>query len=293
MKLLRIITYIGLSIYLLILLASKIILPSLFSYSEKEIRERFSSCAAGVSYGTTEINGRKYFYAETGSDTLPGVIFIHGSPGEWKNFLVLMTHPELNGRFHMIACDRAGYSPWDHGQGEKDLDVQTRELYQLKTLNHYKGHDPIFAGHSLGGPIVCRMGMLYHNYTGGIISIAGSLAPDLEPNEWFRPLYKSIPLNLMMSGMLKASNEELYPLRSELRDILPDWEKITCPITIVQGDKDVLVPKENADFARKMITRSQHLEIRMVAGQNHFIPWEQPADIVQAITDMHLLLKKR
>ena len=71
--------------------------------------------------------------------------------------------------------------------------------------------------------------------------------------------------------------------------MLGEWKNIQISVTIIQGEKDKLVPKENADFAKKMLVNSASVDVKMVENGTHFILWSEPQLIKEAILD---LLKK-
>jgi pimeloyl-ACP methyl ester carboxylesterase len=64
--------------------------------------------------------------------------------------------------------------------------------------------------------------------------------------------------------------------------MLPGWHTIRVPVTVIQGEADNLVPPGNAHFAKKMLIHAP-LEIQMLPGVNHFIPWSHPYLIQKAI----------
>lgn len=275
--------YLSLLLFLLLLVFSWVVLPTIFEPTQQEIREKFSDCMYQPDTQSQVVNGQKLFFIETGKDTLPLLLLVHGSPGNWSNLLYQISDSALNRRFHIIAVNRPGYASWDYGKTDPALGAQAQKLLGL--LNRNKSRfKPILAGHSLGGPIICKMAMENPEAIGGLIILAGSIDPKLEPNEFFRVLYALWPVSLMINPDLQASNEELMRAESELEAMLPDWNKIKCPVTVVQGDADVLVPKGNADFAKKKMPQA---DIRIIPGGNHFFPWEHPEWANDAILDMY------
>jgi pimeloyl-ACP methyl ester carboxylesterase len=153
-------------------------------------------------------------------------------------------------------------------------------------LEKYSKNRPIIlVGHSLGGPVIARMAMDYPELVDGLILVAASIDPDLEPNEtWFRAPLATPFLSWLLPASLRASNEEIYQAKPELKKMLPLWAKITCPVFVVQGEKDILVPPGNADFAASMLVNAPVLIVRK--DVNHFIPWSHPELIRDAIVDM-------
>ncbi len=117
----------------------------------------------------------------------------------------------------------------------------------------------------------------------GLIIVAGSIDPELEPNElWFRAPLATPFLSWVLPRSLRASNEEIYHLKPELEKMLPLWADIKCPVIVIQGKKDSLVPAGNADFARKMLVNAP-VEFILKDDMDHFVPWSNPELIHQAI----------
>ena len=67
----------------------------------------------------------------------------------------------------------------------------------------------------------------------------------------------------------------------ELRLLLPGWEKIAIPVTVVQGGADNIVDPANLDFARSQLAGKQASFI-FLPDAGHLIRWRN-ADIVRAI----------
>ena len=63
------------------------------------------------------------------------------------------------------------------------------------------------------------------------------------------------------------------------------YKEVTCPVVVIHGKKDKLVPFENANFAVKMLTNAE-IELVIDDNANHFIPWSHPAMVNRAIMQM-------
>jgi pimeloyl-ACP methyl ester carboxylesterase len=116
--------------------------------------------------------------------------------------------------------------------------------------------------------------------------VAGSIDPELEPDEtWFRAPLATPFLSWILPRSLRSSNEEIYQLAPELEEMIPLWSTIKCPVTIIQGKKDSLVPAANADFAKKMLVNAP-VEFVFKEDMDHFVPWSNPELIRSAIFQM-------
>src|SRR5260221_787434 len=222
-------------------------------------------------------------YLKVGDENLPLVIFVHGSPGSLSAFIDFMADTALLNRAQLITVDRPGFGASNFGYAEPSLEKQAAYLRPI--LEENKNHRPIIlVGHSLGGPVIARMAMDYEELVDGLVIVAGSIDPALEPNEtWFRSPLSTPFLKWVLPRSFRASNDELYKLKPELIKMVPLWNKISCRVIVIQGKKDSLVPAGNADFAKKMLSHAASLEFMIKEDMDHFVPCSNPGLIRSAI----------
>lgn len=273
--------------YVILFIISQI-LSSCFTFkvSQKEIEKKFKGYAMKPVQHQMEVEGIKMNYAEIGSDSLPVAFFVHGSPGSWSGFIDFMKDTILLKKVKMVAVDRIGFGDSDFGNAEKSLVVQAELLKPIVEKYKKSGKKIILIGHSLGGPLIARMAMDYPALIDNLIIVAGSIAPDLEPNEkWFRIPMDLMPIRFLFPTSFRASNHEILYLKPELEKMLPLWKNILQPVIVIQGGKDMLVNPKNADFAERMLINAKSLKIVRVDSMNHFVPWSHPQLIKKAIVE--------
>ena len=262
-----------------------------FRMSSSEIDTFFAnkSYKGKLSRYTVE-HGRTINYLAVGDTTKPLVIFVHGSPGSLSAFIDFMSDTALLKHVQMISVDRPGFGYSNFGNAEPSL--QKQALYIKPILEANKMHRPIIlVGHSLGGPLIARMAMDYPELVDGLIIVAGSIDPDLEPNEtWFRAPLATPFLRWILPRSFRASNEELYHLKPELQELLPLWSTIKIPVIIIQGIKDSLVPAANAEFGKRVLVDAAWVSVVTKPEMDHFVPWSNPELIREAILTMKLKL---
>ena len=273
--------------YVILFIISQILSSCLtFKVSQKEINEKFLEYKMKPVQHQMEVQGVKMNYAEIGSDSLPVAFFVHGSPGSWGGFIDFMKDTVLLKKVKMVAVDRIGFGNSDFGNGEKSLVVQAELLKPIVAKYKKTGKKIILIGHSLGGPIIARMAMDYPELIDNLIIVAGSIAPELEPNEkWFRIPMDFMPISMLIPASFRVSNHEILYLKPELEKMLPLWKNIRQPVIVIQGGKDMLVNPKNADFAEKMLVNAKNLKIVRVDTMNHFVPWSHPQLIKRAILE--------
>lgn len=253
-----------------------------FRMNTREVDDYFSSRNLRVTQKSYEHDGREINYIEAGDTTKPLVVFVHGSPGSLSAFIHFLTDTALLKEALLISTDRPGFGYSNFGNAEPSLEKQAELLRPI--LEEHKNNRPILlVGHSLGGPVIARMAMDYPNLVDGLIIVAGSIAPELEPNEtWFRAPLATPFLSWILPRSFRASNEEIYQLKPELEEMLPLWSSIHIPVIVIQGKKDSLVDPGNAAFAKKMMTNTT-VDIIYKDDMDHFVPWSNPELIRNAI----------
>lgn len=256
-----------------------------FRMSSHEINRYFRKRNQVVNQLSYEHEWREMHYISAGKQDGALVIFVHGSPGSLSAFIDFVADTVLQQDALLISCDRPGFGYSNFGMAERSLRQQARALKPI--LEKHKHNRPlILVGHSLGGPVIARMAIDYPELIDGLIIVAGSIDPDLEPNEtWFRAPLATPFFSWILPRSFRASNEEIYHLKTELTELMPEWKKIQCPVTIIQGDKDFLVPKENAVFGKKMMVNTK-VKLITDAEMGHFVPWTHPYLIREAILEM-------
>ncbi len=256
-----------------------------FRMSEKEIAKHFKEKNIAVKQDAIKIDKRTQHFVATGKADSPTVVFVHGSPGSLSAFIDFLSDSLLLSRAHLVSIDRPGFGYSNFGQAEPSLKRQAALLQPLLELR--KQHRPIIlVGHSLGGPVIARMAMDYPDLVDGLIMVAGSIDPELEPNErWFRVPLATPFFSWLMPLSFKASNDEILEAKKELELMLPLWKNIKCPVIVLQGAKDKLVPPGNADFAKRMLINAP-VTVLLREDVNHFIPWTHPEMIQQAILQL-------
>lgn len=247
--------FLTLSVFVAIEVSLHSCVPS-FRISPTEIDTFFANRKVRGIQRSYKTGFRDIHYVMSGDSTKPVALFVHGSPGSLSAFIEFLTDTALLSETLLITTDRPGFGYSNFGNAEPSLIKQGEALKPL--LEKYRNNRPvILIGHSLGAPLIAKMAIDYPNLVDGLIIVAGSIDPELEPNEtWFRAPLATPFLSWLLPRSLRASNEEIYQLKPQLEEMIPEWKKITIPVTVIQGMKDSLVPAANAEFARKMLVNA-------------------------------------
>ncbi|MBX2899981.1 MAG: alpha/beta hydrolase [Cyclobacteriaceae bacterium] len=252
--------------------------------SKSEIEKYFQNKRPKAELKSYSTGKRKQTYLINGDSLKPVVVFVHGSPGSLSAFIDFMADTTLLRHARLISVDRPGFGSANFGYAEPSLAKQAALL--KPSLLAHKSNQPLYlVGHSLGGPLIAQMAMDYPELIDGLILVAPSIDPELEPNEWFRAPLATPFLKWLLPRSLRASNDEIYQLKPQLQAMLPRWKEIRVPVIVIQGGKDTLVHPANAAFAKRMLTNAP-VDVIFKEGMDHFVPWNNPELIKEAILKM-------
>jgi pimeloyl-ACP methyl ester carboxylesterase len=212
----------------------------------------------------------------------PSVLAIHGSPGTWDAFRGVLEDPELRARARLFAFDRPGFGASGRGAAEPSLARQAEAAAAV--LEAERAAPAVLVGHSLGGPIAVRLAIDRPELVAGLVLVAPSIAPELEHRRWYNVAGSLRLIQLFLPTDWVTSNRELWPLREELRELLPRWRELGVATIVVQGEKDDLVDPETADFAQDVIP-GPLADIRRIPDYGHFVLWQRPDLVRRAILD--------
>lgn len=226
--------------------------------------------------------GRRLRYLRAGDTARPRVVYIHGTPGAGADFVDYLRYP-VEG-LEAISVDRLGFGGSEAKRSWPSLRDQAEAIEPL--LVERDGQWPILVGHSLGGAVVCRVAADYPDRVGGIVVAAGSVDPDLEEIVFIQRIGALWGIRWLIPRALRHCNEELFALEAELRELEPLLASIRCPVAIVHGTKDKLVPIENVAYLRERLPRGAIVHEEILEGANHFLPWNNAPAMRRAVRSL-------
>lgn len=250
-----------------------------FRTSDKILLEKINNNTVPVLINYHNEGDFQIRYVEVGYDTLPAVIFIHGTPGSLDAFLNFLRDKDLQKKIRMVSVDRPGWGYSNFGKAVTDLDKQAAMLkFLLDEYGHKK--PPVLVGHSYGGTLAVKLAMKYPGKVGGLLLIGAAVDPGHEKHFKISGILH-IPLikNFVPTAWKEAGIEKDTHI-AELEKMRTDWVKVTAPVIILHGKKDDLVPVENAFYCDSMLIHAnKKLVIKDKLG--HLIPFTRP-QIVKA-----------
>lgn len=224
------------------------------------------------------VNGQPVHVLGHGDRTGRRVIFIHGTPGRaegWADFL-LAAPPG----FRYLALDRPGFG--DSGPDDAEVSL-ARQADAVAALLEGEPK-PILVGHSLGGPIAAQVGVDNPGRVAALVLVAGSLDPSLETMHWAQPLGEWPLVRQLLPRPLRNANRELMALKPQLEVLAERLVGIRCPVIVVHGTADPLVPYANTRFLSARMTAAE-LRLVTLKDRDHFLPWNSRAEVEAAIAE--------
>jgi pimeloyl-ACP methyl ester carboxylesterase len=254
--------------------------------TEKELRAYYKDKPQEKPVFFTIHNDSVELYCATsGADTLPPLLLIHGAPGAWYGSRNFLEDSLLKQHFHIIAVDRPGYGKSRiKGKGRRkaftSITLQAVAIHEALRLNR-SGKPGIVAGSSYGAPIALKLAALYPEAFYHLVMLAPAIDPDKEKFWWFHPWVQEAPVRWFLPRFLNAATDEKFAHVEELRQLLPDWQKLSVPVTVVQGGADDIVDPSNLDFAKKQLA-GKKADFIYLPQAGHLIRWRN-TDVVRNI----------
>ncbi len=257
----------------------------MFRISDNKAIAAFAKEGVTLHAGTLLVNERSLHYVYTGADTLPTIVFVHGSPGSWNAFEQYLKDADLLKKFRMFSIDRPGFGYSNFGQA---LNLDEQSLIISPLFQHIQNGQPVYlVGHSLGGPMIVKLAVENPGIVSALVLLAGSIdAAEENPERW-RKLFINNPFQYLVPGAMRPSNAELWYLKKDLKALAPLMKNVTCAVHIIHGTKDQFVPYGNMAYGVKALINAKSIDTVSIAGANHFIPWQHYALIKKTLMGLY------
>ncbi len=214
----------------------------------------------------------------TGTPGARRLLFLHGTPGSWEAFSAYLEDPQLSARFDMYAIDRPGF-------GATRLPLMPDLERQARALRPWcEAHGPfIIVGHSLGSSLALALAVAAPGCVDAILSIAGSVAARYERPRWFNRMAEWPVVRGLIPGALQRANREVLALGGSLDALEPAFAQLRVPIVLMQGAKDGLVDPRSARDLIDRLPADAPVRLHWLPEHGHFVLWEDPSLIRQAL----------
>ena len=256
-----------------------------FKISDSQAKKEFEKEGVVLTTKTVKVDKRNMHYVQSGSDTLPTIVFVHGSPGSWNAFEQYMKDKDLLSKYRMISIDRPGFGNSDFGKAEP---LQQQSALISPLFNQWNNRNPVYlVGHSLGGPLIIQLYADNPGLIDALVLLAASVDPAEEKKESWRYILNGTLMQYFLPGAFRPSNKELINFKKDVYNLEDKFAAVKCKVFIVHGMKDSFVPPGNAEYAAKNLVNAATVETTMIPGADHFIPWKNYALIKRVLMKLN------
>ena len=258
-----------------------------FRRSDAELTKIFheQSIDAKIYYYTT--HGRRLRYIAAGNDSLPTLLFLHGSPGSISYYSSRYKDSSLKANFRILAVDRPGYGYSGLGDPEPSIQKQAEMIRPLLDSLYTAKHPVIVVGSSYGASIACRLAMDHPELVDGLVLTGPAIAPGRETYFGITPIIEHWSMRWFIPRIFRSANTEKVHHKQELEKMLPYWHKLQVPVYYLQGINDDIVDTSNAGFAREQMINVPSLEIKFINDRKHLLARYEWNAIRHAIIDIY------
>lgn len=218
------------------------------------------------------------------------LVFIHGSPANARAF-----HAQFADRFpdvNLFTYDRPGFGASPANRDSMNLHAQVAALGFL--LQAARTTNCVLIGHSYGAAVALEAALDFPQFVRGIVLVGGSIDPAQERTLAIQRLATWPLVGIFVPPPLRNCNRELMALRTDLLALRPRLSRLEASVVMVHGTKDRLVPLANVDFLERELVHlgKTNLWTRIILPEaNHFIPWEHPQVVHDAIERLMPLVR--
>ncbi|PSL30247.1 alpha/beta fold hydrolase [Dyadobacter jiangsuensis] len=279
----------------ILFLSLSVSLSSCFSryiISAKEVRRHYADKKVKPKEIFIKNDTLSLSLASMGPDTLPMLLLIHGAPGSLWGYMNLMDDEDLQKHFHIVSVDRVGYgkSRLKKRRYVTSIETQAHALLPVFSLNK-SDQKVIVLGRSYGAPIAARLVSLASEQVKELIMVSPVIDPETERFFWFSKWGRLSFVQLFLPASFNAATAEKYSHADELRKLLPVWEKLSVPTTVIQGGNDWIADPSNIDFAKKHI-KSKRAQYIFLYNAGHMITFSHAAMIKEMLLKSRLFQDK-
>ncbi|WP_018414445.1 alpha/beta fold hydrolase [Teredinibacter turnerae] len=226
--------------------------------------------------------------ALTANEVTELLVFVHGTPGDWRSFGQQLADRRLATQAVLVAVDRPswGGSFFEKERVETSLGEQAGLIAPL--LLHLREDYPnarlTLVGHSFGASLVPMIAMVYPQAVDSVVVIAGDLSAEYLEEKWYNTVLAWPWVRPLLPREICYANDEVLALDENIAAMSDYWSHLSVPMMVIQGNEDTLVDPRNADFAAALKTPAG-VRVERIDGGSHLIHMVQPQRVDGLLLD--------
>ena len=241
-----------------------------------------------------ETEDHTLFYVSRPDNHKPAMVFIHGTPGDWRMFGPQFNDPQLVEAAHLVSIDRPGWGgSFDPEIGLiTSFETQTEQIVPLlRDLKGESDRDVILVGHSLGATLAPYIAMQYPDLVDATVAIAGDLSNDHFRVQWYNKVATWWVVKWILPKELNWANDEVLAQPESLTFMESRWSSYDTPMLVIHGGKDTIVEPSNTEFASELKTASV-VDVALYPEHGHLIHLSDPMTVnrhlLEVVTKTHV-----
>jgi pimeloyl-ACP methyl ester carboxylesterase len=255
---------------------SRCIFVNKFVYTDKELTEHYRDQPLKPQYKDVLFLGRNVHYAVISkNDTLPLLVMVHGAPGAWYGYLNLTDDKALQDHFRIVSVDRLGYGKSGYGKEELSVQVQALAIKNIIERENRSGKKVYLLGRSYGAPITAWLAINYPQNFEKLVMVSPVIDPDKEKFYWFSEIGRLPAVQWILPDLLNVATREKFAHQQEMKNMLPKWDHLYTPTSVLVGENDDVADTANYSFARKHIINCTATFLKL-RNTGHQITRQQP-----------------
>lgn len=245
--------------------------------------------ASELNFHTIDTGEVSLHYGFSGNQSRNGVLFIHGTPGDWSAFEDYLRNPVLQKDFFMVSVDRPNWGLSAMTDQSKKFDFASQTAAISAVMAHYPEKRWVIVGHSLGASLAPKIALQQPDKVTALLLLAGSVDPELGGPRWYNHIANNRLLKWLVPKNLRKSNQEIMALGDQLRIMTEEISQTTVAskLVVIQGMKDKLVSPKNTQYvSQHWLTQFAHVSVIELHDAGHFLPWRQTERVTEQIKQL-------
>jgi len=224
------------------------------------------------------VNGVKIWYEEYGSG--PPLLLLHGNSESIYSFKAQI--PEFAKHYRVIAVDTRGHGKSGDDGKDYSYDLFADDMNAL--LEHLQIESVYVVGWSDGGNTGLIMAMKYPDKVKKLVTMGANVFIDnTVVDKWVIRVLKKQQKELQSDTSEWARNRirRIHLLLTQPQHSFSDLEKITCPVLVVAGEKDII----REEHTRAIATHIPNGTALIAPKETHEYPRENAPAFNQVVLD--------
>lgn len=221
--------------------------------SDAGIRHMFRKSAKEVQVKRTSGGLR---YLEIGDPHKPALFLLHGSPGSALDWRSLARDSGVYEVYRLLIPERPGYGGSKPRGAEPSIHEQAQRCIQVL---ENETQPVLIAGYSYGAPVGLAIAGMQPEKVQRFVGAAGQYDPEQEMVFRISPWLRFGLFRYLLPRWLWVSNVEKLGHANALMEAYPQFQAVRCPVDLIHGYPDAIVPHGNSVWLQQQLNDSVRL----------------------------------